>query len=1132
MADPDPESHLQQALPPHEANETDQDVPGTVIPGTGDPLSNMPSDHISDLVAGVPVGGHQESDVLENTSREHQDRQLFRQTLSEMNEGIREIVTTLKTFHNRTRSPSPPVASPTRSRASSSSTINDKVRYLRTSLDVIAKVRDCNWRQFMNQYPQDGPKCAMDVLVYEPDLAAAIKRESARRKLKLEQESGHANGTPIALKSPANADSETLEKVPEPQGRIHRVRIHSVAINLLLRLVVQKDLDRWDQDTKTFQRPFRCFISFQSRMREEFHKLKTYVHAQNPMSQESASATIKDLTGSAPQDSSSKPHTRLSRRMRTEDLDMAYIARLPGAVDQIQCYLDFVENRIIPVFNGFNELHPNTSHSVRYEDLWYLFRAGDLLYAPEKNAAHSQKQEIATAQTIWKIYDIILPGDKIDDENDEDLVSDRFSVQCYYVDYDGVEFCPISKTFHLPEFDGERKVTSLPLYPLRFAANSAQILKNAQSTGQNFVNNIMNPSRYGSYSGWTVIHNPLGEPVLDAQLPHGENTKAEHINSEVIVDTHWKPRTIIDIARSDKVSMRFDRQNHEFLVWKSEDLTERSFYSEEVICDGMRYYDRANYFKQDKYLCPKEGDDDRRPTPKGEDLALLPRRIVGYALWERKFVQLDVSLLHPVTINDKDNPFDKLQIPTIQKNLIQSIISSHFVRNDLENSGIALGSQDIIRGKGKGVLILLHGVPGVGKTATAEAVAQKWGKPLFPITCGDLGFTAESVESSLNAIFRLAHLWDCVLLLDEADVFITQRTKSDLQRNALVSVFLRMMEYYNGILFLTTNRPGVIDEAVKSRVHVSLRYEALSLEQTVAIFEQNINQLRSIEQKRAAALNVPVMDIFDDQILEFAHHHWHNHDDDIGRWNGRQIRNAFSTAAALAHFEVQGKAGRAVQLRAEHFRQVQDASLVYEQYRASILNKTDGEIAKQHEARNDMFDERTFSLSGPQTHAQRGSEPFKKYVQPGMGTPSTPNRGQQHFRHNVQPQVSPVPFTFNQQSPKPPAPTAGGYAQHAGGYGSAQSAQTGGYHPAQQANYAPPDPELYGQSQQGGYPPRQSVEHLMPRAEPQASPSPNGIYPAQSVNTHVGLPYDHQVDAAKTRSSMYYGDGLRDQTPS
>lgn len=96
-------------------------------------------------------------------------------------------------------------------------------------------------------------------------------------------------------------------------------------------------------------------------------------------------------------------------------------------------------------------------------------------------------------------------------------------------------------------------------------------------------------------------------------------------------------------------------------------------------------------------------------------------------------------------------------------------------------------SQDIIGTKGKGVVILLHGALGVGKTATASAVAQKWQRLLFLITCGDLGVTAEAVEKSLGDIFSLANLWGCVLLLDEADIFIAKRDNKEIFRNSLVS---------------------------------------------------------------------------------------------------------------------------------------------------------------------------------------------------------------------------------------------------------------------------------------------------------------------------------------------------------
>jgi SpoVK/Ycf46/Vps4 family AAA+-type ATPase len=95
---------------------------------------------------------------------------------------------------------------------------------------------------------------------------------------------------------------------------------------------------------------------------------------------------------------------------------------------------------------------------------------------------------------------------------------------------------------------------------------------------------------------------------------------------------------------------------------------------------------------------------------------------------------------------------------------------------------------DAVKGKGTGLVILLHGAPGVGKTSTAECVAANAGMPLFPITCGDLGgSTAQEVERNLEKFFDLARKWGCVLLLDEADVFLSAREKGDIRQNSLVS---------------------------------------------------------------------------------------------------------------------------------------------------------------------------------------------------------------------------------------------------------------------------------------------------------------------------------------------------------
>ena len=95
------------------------------------------------------------------------------------------------------------------------------------------------------------------------------------------------------------------------------------------------------------------------------------------------------------------------------------------------------------------------------------------------------------------------------------------------------------------------------------------------------------------------------------------------------------------------------------------------------------------------------------------------------------------------------------------------------------------------------------------------------------MSAGEISTKSDEAEKTLTNVLNIAGHWKAVLLLDEADVFVEQRAMTDAARNALVCVFLRKLEYFGGILFLTTNRVTTIDEAIASRIHLPLRYESL-----------------------------------------------------------------------------------------------------------------------------------------------------------------------------------------------------------------------------------------------------------------------------------------------------------------
>lgn len=161
----------------------------------------------------------------------------------------------------------------------------------------------------------------------------------------------------------------------------------------------------------------------------------------------------------------------------------------------------------------------------------------------------------------------------------------------------------------------------------------------------------------------------------------------------------------------------------------------------------------------------------------------------GYSMKNKAWFNFFVSCVHD--IEWQTDAFDRLVLPKNEKELILGSTQSQ-----RKNRGTF---DDVIKGKGRGMIILLCGPPGVGKTLTAESIAEVMKVPLYLMSAGDIGFESRQLEKTLQDIFEMCSRWNAVLLLDEADVFLEQRSMHDLQRNKLVSIFLRVLEYYEGM---------------------------------------------------------------------------------------------------------------------------------------------------------------------------------------------------------------------------------------------------------------------------------------------------------------------------------------------
>ncbi len=156
----------------------------------------------------------------------------------------------------------------------------------------------------------------------------------------------------------------------------------------------------------------------------------------------------------------------------------------------------------------------------------------------------------------------------------------------------------------------------------------------------------------------------------------------------------------------------------------------------------------------------------------------------------------------------------KLVLPEEQTDLIDILTAEMDVLMD-----------DIVAGKSGGTTVLCAGPPGVGKTLTAEVYSEIVRRPLYRVHSGQLGLNVAAMETSLKEALLRAQRWGAVMLIDEADVYIKRR-QDDMTMNAVVGVFLRVLEYFNGLLFLTTNRIDDIDEAIVSRCIALIRFHA------------------------------------------------------------------------------------------------------------------------------------------------------------------------------------------------------------------------------------------------------------------------------------------------------------------
>ncbi|KAL4892435.1 hypothetical protein BDV59DRAFT_41869 [Aspergillus ambiguus] len=529
------------------------------------------------------------------------------------------------------------------------------------------------------------------------------------------------------------------------------------------------------------------------------------------------------------------------------------------------------------------------SNMITFDLLWALFKPNTIAYSPtygNQDEPRAFKIEYATKETSF-------------------MKGQWYSIEGRYLEYDGKTFGMGTMAAEVESFKGARKITSLGCYPLKYHRETEEIKKKLVERGKKFV--ALRGMNYRFHKGMafykkkrSVIKvNINGRVMIDPAI-HRRINPNYPISTVRPKDPDFLDTSDDDDSDGGCCCAASDSDDNEYSHHRRDSDAPRIRYKLVRDKEGKHHVVEVELDENGNEIQKEDMDAVEDPAQKDfteEELLIASPVVLGFAFSEKLWLEFSISGISEIEWNE--DAFDSLVLPDNQKSIVKALVESH-------TFCAAQNIDDVIQGKGKGLVAVLHGPPGTGKTLTAEGIAELLKRPLYMVSAGELGTDSRTLEAELNKILDIAHSWGAVLLLDEADIFLEKRTIQDIHRNALVSIFLRLLEYFQGILFLTTNRVETFDDAFQSRIHVALRYGELTTKAKRSVWKMFLERVQAKEGVQTA--------IFTEKDFDILARH---------NLNGRQIKNSVRTAQALAVNEK-------TPLSMEHIKRVLDVAETFD----------------------------------------------------------------------------------------------------------------------------------------------------------------------------------------------------------
>lgn len=334
---------------------------------------------------------------------------------------------------------------------------------------------------------------------------------------------------------------------------------------------------------------------------------------------------------------------------------------------ELDLVLGFLDLHLSQTRKEFNRLVSNGK--ITSELAWALFPPNEIAFV---NASGSNPPQ------CWKVHYCSKAGNSL---------SLRFSV----VSWNGKKFGNVRRQINipLPVNAGTFPITDLVVYPIKFHPRKNEIREELIKRGRKYVKIVRRA--HMTYNGVIWVEDPIDHSLLQ-----------RHVSSRVMIDyaeyVRNNPRSAVTLEGDFGLDITDD------------------FFPCSCGDSDCKLAQKEKDREEKKQESAIRKDDDERKELDDDEVLLCPAFVQGFALRDKVWAEFRIDHLKNVEWNAM--AYERLELDDKVKRIIRALVQAHR-KHSIENPP---DFDDIIAGKGLGLVFLLQGQPGLGKTLTAGAL--------------------------------------------------------------------------------------------------------------------------------------------------------------------------------------------------------------------------------------------------------------------------------------------------------------------------------------------------------------------------------------------------------------------------